>query len=277
MKEPFFDDHINSAIRFQLAAEAFKIPPSTDYPLMVSIKPPSAPKSVRRPSREPYYTRSLSSRSASSSSSYAKLSDIFDYGYLDHIRSQEHENALVFDSDSDYEDVYAPEVQEDAKAIEKQEIIAENVRSFKKLSNCDDLESEEESGLEDYSVHMLTFNVNARAQYTRPPRRSSSVSSDYFDEPTPRDDLDPLKISSHPKFAAPSCKNTFPDTILPSPSVDLEEYAEKCATDFPKPEMRSNLPPATFRKLHVVDDYGVNCQSRDLRDDFEGSQPMFVI
>ncbi|KAM9895576.1 hypothetical protein OXX69_010968 [Metschnikowia pulcherrima] len=277
MKEPFFDDHVNSAIRFQLAAEAFKIPPSTDYPLMVSIEPPSAPKSVRRPSREPYYTRTLSSRSASSSSSYAKLSDIFDYGYLDQIRSEEHENALVFDSDSDYEDVYAPEVQDDAKPMAKPGMISEKFKNSKEFSHCDDLESEDESGLEDYSVHMLTFNVNARAQYTRPPRRSSSVSSDYFDEPTPRDDLDPLKISSHPKFAAPSCKNTFPDTILPSPSVDLEEYTEKCATDFPKRETRSNLPAAGFRKMHVIDDYGINCRSRGPRDDFEGSQPMFLI
>ncbi|GEQ72331.1 hypothetical protein JCM33374_g6018 [Metschnikowia sp. JCM 33374] len=299
-KEPFFDDQISTKPRFSITAEAFKISPSTDYPLMVSAQPPSAPKSVRRPSREPYYhSNSRSSRSASStSSSYAKFSDIFDYCYLDQLRleenglasGKENENALVFESDSEYEDAQDPlGGSEDSRVAfshsgGKAPSGTKNTE-FTVTKECGHsqetaLDSDEESDLEDYSVHMLTFKVNSRAQFTRPPRSSRSSVSDFFDGPAPtsRADLDIPKTVHHPKFAAPRCRNSFVDSVLPSPQVDLETYLNRCSSILMGKEGDRKIPAARPNNCTYANDgYESHSTKNVVRDDFEVSLPAAMI
>lgn len=280
-KEPFFDENISTTPRFALSAEAFKISPSTNYPLMVSVLPPLALKAVRRPSREPYYQLDTRfSRSTSSSLlSHAKFSDIFDYRYLDQLRLEDNENALVFDSDSDYEDVHTIYDVPDKQSLKSSPTGNLGKISGSKKNNINDEkdEYEDDSDLEDYLVHMLTFKVNSRAQYTRPPRTSCSLASDYFDKPVSRADSDLPKTGQHPKFSAPKCKNTFVDSFLPLPELDLEAYLNTCSNGFYGPKWPAKIPAKIPKNSVVNDAYDANERKRGLRDDFEAPAPIPII
>lgn len=304
VKEPFFDENVTKVPRFELSADQFKILPSTDYPLMVSAQPPRAPKSVRRLSREPYYqTNSRFSRSASSALlSYAKFSDIFDYGYLDHFRSEEHENALVFDSDSDYDDECSGQAarhcdsgnqtREAQSSKNNKYSITEKIEELSPnfiesayndpvYTGSASLDSNDESDLEDYSVHMLTFRVNSHPQYTRPPRPSYSQSSDYFDRPFSRKDSDLPNTCHHPKFAAPKCKSLFVDSILPLPQKDLALYLEKCSGILFSDSMSKPTPTAAkVAKANVRflnDAFEISHKASGPYDDYELCRPQFFI
>lgn len=171
-KEPYYSDELTSKAPLKITAALFKIPLTTDLVhLTEKIETPAHRGLLRRGLMEPYYKSSRRNTNPSSLclSSYALLSDVFDY----HYRAEEHENAIASDSDTDYED-------DDVDTKE-----------------CLDSDSE----LEDYNVHFLMFKVNSSAQFTRPPRNSVSAVSDCFDATPESDYLEATR--GHPKFAAP--------------------------------------------------------------------------
>lgn len=143
---------------------------------------------------EPYYesasrrdTSAMSSKLSSKLSSYALLSDVFDYHYIDKYRLEDHENAIASDSDTDYDDI-------------DDDLANDNACHYVSDSDAD-------SELEDYKVHFLMFKVNSRAQFTRPPRTSFSSVSDNFDDTPNRDGEFAMEPTfHHPKFAAPAMK-----------------------------------------------------------------------
>lgn len=190
-KEPYYDNDLTGKKPLSLSADLLKIPPLTDYP--VSVKEPVSMPVLRTSSRtlsmEPYYrssSRRGTSTLSSKLSSYAMLSDVFDYHYLDEYRPEDHEYAIVSDSDTDYDDI-------------------EDDCSDKYCSDSD-----ADSELEDYKVHFLMFKVNSKAQFTKPPRTSfSSVSDNFDDNVTSRKDFSMVSTLEHPKFASPALNTKF--------------------------------------------------------------------
>lgn len=190
IKEPYYDIELTTKSPLRLTAELLKIPPSTDFPFSITepVNTPFLRTSLRRGSMEPYY-KSTSRRNtmtgSSKLSSYALLSDVFDYHYVDHYSLADHENAIVSDSDTDYDELD---------------------NEYGRMSDSD-----ADSDLEDYKVHFLKFKVTSRAQFTHPPHRSRSNVTDYFDErPSPKD-FSMASTSHHPEFAAPSLKPELMD------------------------------------------------------------------
>lgn len=183
-KEPYFDNVLTTKTLLLLNANLLKIPPSTDYPVSTAepVNTPRLRSSLRRGSMEPYYgssRRGTMSGSAGSSklSSYALLSDVFDYHYVDQYSQEDLENAIASDSDTDYEDLDV---------------------EYRGMSDSD-----ADSELEDYKVHFLKFKVTSRAQFTRPPHRTMSNVSDHFDDGPIHKDFSMLSIDHHTQFMAP--------------------------------------------------------------------------
>lgn len=217
IKEPYFENDLNTKKLLPLTAELLKIPPLTDFPVSAKdvANTPSLRTSLSRLSMEPYYksssrrnTGTMSSKLSSKLSSYAMLSDVFDYHYIEKYRLEEHESALASDSDTDYDDI-----------VDSND------------NHCWLSDSDADSELEDYKVHLLMFKVNSKAQFTRPPRTSFSKVSDYFDNGAASSvDFSMVSTNHHPKFAAPSLKPSMMKVeFLDYPVEDiLANYEYQC-------------------------------------------------
>lgn len=250
-KEPYFQDDLTQKYFYSPSAQLMKIQNTTDLPnlTMESVSTPRL--SLRRLSMEPYY-KSTSRRNtiASAVSSYAMLSDVFDYHYLDF---KDNEHAIASDSESDYED-------EESAVFAKRK---------PQVSTAPD-ESESDSELEDYKVHFLTFKVTSRAQYCTPPRSSTLSASDIFDDViSPKEDFSVISTLHHPDLASSAWKclirpvdylDDVPDQVLTTyeqqqqnPIAVLEQRQRKCSSV-------SVAPGATFKAA---------------RDNYEGALPRF--
>ncbi|OBA24307.1 hypothetical protein METBIDRAFT_130646 [Metschnikowia bicuspidata var. bicuspidata NRRL YB-4993] len=278
-KEPFLDDDINKYPRFILSAHHFKISSSAESFLEVNTQPPLARSTLRRLSREPYYHSNIgASRSTSSILlSYARPSDIFDYRYFDQLYLEDHEDVLVFDSDSDYGDSDYPDPNHcgtcEIDLFGKTPVRHTATLRFKsKIEHGKKLaHSNEISELGDHLVHMLTFKVNSRAQYTKPPRFWLSPSSDYFDQPQPRADLNFPTTSHHPRVAIPQCESTFVDSFLPPAQEDMSNNMNSSVGSKEKVDM----PLA--KQMLASDAYVTDHKPSTLRDDFGVATPIFII
>lgn len=257
IKEPYYDNDLTTKSPLCLTADLLKIPPSTDFPVSVSLNTPILRSSLRRGSMEPYYkTSSRRSTMAGSStlSSYALLSDVFDYHYTDHYSHADHENAIVSDSDTDYDEL--DEVHHGVS------------NSGREVSDSGhgNFESDTDSDLEDYKVHFLTFKVTSRAQFTHPPRRSQSNVSDHFDDgPAPKD-FSFVSTLHHPKFAAPPLnpRTMNVDSLDDSVAEIVANYELQCSN----PLLTSILDQNVSQKPEVVP-VGVN----EVSDLYSGVAP----
>lgn len=185
-KEPYFQDDLTHKSYYLPNAQLLKICNTIDLPNPTTESVHTPKFSLRRGSMEPYY-KSTSRRNTivSTGSSYAMLSDVFDYHHLDQTESNEH--AIASDSDTDYE--------------EGEAIVSPGKRNTR-ISMASDSDSDSE--LEDYKVHFLMFKVTSRAQYSIPPRSSSLAVSDRFDDPPLAErDYNLIPTLHHPKFTAP--------------------------------------------------------------------------
>lgn len=235
-KEPYYDNDVTQKLHICLRADHMKILPSCEFPVATAnpVKTPSLRS--RRLSMEPYYEtarrETITSTSMSSKlSSYAHLSDVFDYHYIDKLRLEDHENAIVSDSDTDYDEL------ED--------------------NECFGSDSDVDSDLEDYKVHFLMFKVNSRAQFTKPPRTSfSSVSDDFDSKPTGF----VMDSTCHPKFVAPEMKFKKTD-LLDEPVEDIvAAYNWKCNN--PLEEKVETVARAPKVSLPQVSDWYVPTSAR---------------
>lgn len=215
-KEPYYHDDVTQKSLLTLSPHLLKVPLTTDFPLIASdkLQTPSLGHSLRRGSMEPYYrnsSRRNTNPTLSSTLSSALFSDVFDYHYLDR-RMVSDDNAIASDSDTDYEDYDVVNPQKSSRGSSRNYV------------------SDSDSELEDYNVHFLTFKVNARAQFTRPPQTSMAAVSDYFDSPprSPRK-FNLLATYHHPEFLAPDMAPHQRGSTLEGPvDVLLAEYLEKC-------------------------------------------------
>lgn len=248
-REPYFQDDLTQKRFFAPNPHLLKIANTTDVPNPATEAVTTPKLSLRRLSMEPYY-KSTSRRNTlvSSGSSYAMLSDVFDYHHLD--QNVDNEHAIVSDSDTDYED------DEDSASAGK--------RCIKMMaSDCDS-----DSELEDYKVHFLTFKVTSRAQYSVPPRTSSSSVSDRFDEPSiTGTDYNLIPTLHHPKFASPPMNRSMR-------SIDyLDDTPEQILATY---ELHRNNP------LTVTEQRQIECSLTSMapeatrnpaRDNFAGAEP----
>lgn len=233
--EPYYGNEITHKTPLALTAELLKIPPSTDLPFAAidAGHTPLLKTSLRRLSMEPYYKGSSRRNTAtdkSSLSSYALLSDVFDYHYIDQYRLGEHENAIASDSDTDYEEMEERQIMSGSK------LGAANTPDLHS-----DLDSDADSELEDYKVHFLMFKVNSRAQFTRPPRTSVSTTSDWFDAYTPTNDFSLMSTYLHPKFSAPemTSKHMVVEPLDDSVESILTKYEVQCCHPLENVDSRS--------------------------------------
>lgn len=215
-KEPYFDASLTPLGPAPQNAAALKIPLSSDDPFVAKVYANPLPSLTRRrPSMEPYYTTPRGSRVTTSSlSSYAKLSDVFDYHHLEST-----EDALVSDSDYDSTDECLASV--DTKRSES----VSRMKVRPALVDLDDSDSE----LLDYKVHLLTFKVTSQAQYTRPPRTSRSRTSDCFDENPFRAGLSEFSATSQPGVQPPSFVWASATPFYELPAEQLTLYLDCCS------------------------------------------------
>lgn len=257
IKEPYYENDLTAKSPLCLTADLLKIPPSTDFPVSVSVNTPFLRNSLRRGSMEPYYnssSRRSTMAGSSTLSSYALLSDVFDYHYTDHYSPADHENAIVSDSDTDYDDL-----DDDHQGI------SDSGREGSDLGH-EIADSDADSDLEDYKVHFLTFKVTSRAQFTDPPRRTQSNVSDHFEDgPAPKD-FSFVSTLHHPKFAAPPLNpramnvGSLDDSVVEI----VANYEYQCSN----PLMTTILNQNVSQKTAVVP-VGVN----EVSDSYSGAAP----
>ncbi|EEQ38267.1 predicted protein [Clavispora lusitaniae ATCC 42720] len=215
-REPYMEDDVTYKTHFSLDQNSLKIPLTTDAPIQAPGAVNTPKFSSRKSSMEPYYkTSSRRNTITSSRSSYVMMSDVFDYHYLDQIDAEDYENAIVTDSDTDYDEEEDGDFQ---------------VRHHRKSRTWSD-ECSSDSELEDYKVHFLMFKVTSRAQYSVPPRSSSLTASDqYEDVPMKGADYSLIPTVNHPRFSSPlfhgpSCPIDFLDDPL---EKVLSTYSLQC-------------------------------------------------
>lgn len=248
-KEPYFQDELTEKSFFAPNPQLLKIPNTTDLPNPTTDAVNIPSFALRRLSMEPYY-KSTSRRNTlvSTGSSYAMLSDVFDYHYLD--QNADNEHAIVSESDTDYED------DENSVAVGK--------RNMSIMNSDGDSDSE----LEDYKVHFLTFKVTSRAQYSIPPRSSTLAVSDMFeDSPISGKDFNLIPTLHHPKFTSPPLNRSMR-------SVDyLDDTPEQILAAY---ELHRNNPLTVTEKRHIACSLNTNApgtNNQTVSDDFEGAQP----
>lgn len=206
---------------------------------------------------EPYFPQRRHSHQLSTSLSYAKLSDVFDYNYLSLLHGAANENAITSDSDTDLED----HIEELAS---KPQYVLDG--------HAECLLSDSESDLEDYKIHLLTFKVNSNAQYTRPPRNRQSSSSDYFDFRPTQGQMAFLPTAQHPDSLNAKISSLGSSQILEQPEVELNRFLRAC--EYPLAGQKASGPnrsikAAPFKNMIASDCFTVDRKGTPVSDIYE--------
>ncbi|RKP31799.1 hypothetical protein METBISCDRAFT_22073 [Metschnikowia bicuspidata] len=211
IKEPFFVDDATRKLYWTCTAEAFKISPFEEVQPKAILPPVHVP--IRKPSVEVYCGMNKRPVFISALSSYARLSDIFDYHYLPCELVDEH--AAVSDSDSEPEEV-GGDVVTPGYAVGK--------ACFRRFT----AESQARLGGNEEKLHFLTFKHNSRATCA-PIKADFSNASDRFGELDTPCVSDVLCVATRLRLAPPKC-TIKPVDLLDAPfSVQLADYLAKCA------------------------------------------------
>lgn len=268
-KEPFFGDDVTKKHRLPCTPAALKIPVSeevqpTRFEMLPQMK---AQRPARRPSMEPYFQLRPSNIS-SSLSSYAKLSDIFDYHYLplnEFGSGLVDENAIQSDSDTEPEDV-----ENISFTGTKFETVSERLR-FRRFT----AESLAQDADHDDSLHFRTFKHNSRSTGV-PKKNESAIISDYFGELKTSEEFDALSVTKYLRIEPPQYK-FHPVESLDTPSnLQLAEYLSKCSNPLTNKNCRElklglSAPTCSLARMRKTSDSfeGVQlepflCNSNDL-------------
>lgn len=268
-KEPFFVDDVTNKIRLACTPTALKIPVSEEVHFVKDFVPnvPALFRS-RRPSMEPYYQAgSRPSFNASTLSSYAKLSDIFDYHYLalSELVGATSEIAVVSDSESEAED--------------EGEVYCKERFNNTQIRRTTTGTIAPEADLKD-KLHFLTFQHNSR-KATVPSKPDSSTISDHFGELDDTSQYDAFSVAKHRRVSAPRyvCKAVEP---LDTPSnVQLLEYLTKCSNPLNsvgafQVDSKAVAPKPSIGKLRASDCYEGAPQKAFLLDAETFKKPFLI-
>lgn len=218
-REPFFVDDVTKKLRLNCTPATLKIPVSEETPSVMDFIPnvQTALFRSRRPSMEPYYqTSSRPSLSATTLSSYAKLSDIFDYHYLalsELVGDTSCEIAVVSDSESEPEDGDDEGYKTKFTGFQVRRPASESIAANTDLTD---------------KLHFLTFKHNSR-KATVPTKPDSSTTSDHFGDFNDNSQYDVLSVAKYRRVVAPYCVNKNVDYLDTPSNVQLLEYLTQCS------------------------------------------------
>lgn len=235
-KEPFFVDDVTKKTRLACTPANLKIPLSNDTQLTKFEVLPRAQLPTRRPSMEPYY-QLRPSTVLSSLSSYAQLSDIFDYHYLplsEFVAGLSDENAIMSDSDTE---------PEDDEEFEKTQMERVRFRRFTAESVTRDADNEDK-------LHFMTFKHNSRNAGV-PAKVDHSIISDHFCEVEQSPRIDVMAVPRHVPIAAPRFVSKSVEPLDTPSSVQLVEYLAKCSNPLSSERdarMEATLAPSGVSK-----------------------------
>lgn len=263
--EPFFGDDVTRKSRLSCTPSALKIPVSEEIgitkfeilPHYTGVIP------TRRPSMEPYFqSNTRQTINTSSLSSYAHLSDIFDYHYLnlsDFLDGVPDENVILSDSDTEPEDYEVHEFNGHKVSVELERA---RFRRFTTESLARDVEIDD-------ALHFLTFKHNSRSTGA-PQKGEATAVSDHFEE-LESSDANVLTVSKTLRIEPPPFTYRAVEPLDTPSNIQLAEYLAKCSNP-----LSSKITYKTSRECQAQEIS--NPQMRKACDWFEGVKtPPFLL
>lgn len=258
IKEPFFGDDVTRKSRLFCTPATLKIPLSEEIAIAKFEILPHYTGLVptRRPSMEPYFqSNTRQTINTSSLSSYAQLSDIFDYHYLnlsDFLDGVPDENVIMSDSDTEPEEC---EINELKNLKVSADLERERFRRFTAESLARDAEKDD-------ALHFLTFKHNSR-NTGAPQKGDVAAVLDHFEE-LESSDANVLTVANNLHIKPPPFTSKAVEPLDTPSNIQLAEYLAKCSNP-----LSSKSTYKTSRECQAQD--FSNAQMRIASDSFEGA------
>lgn len=256
-KEPFFGDDVSKKSRLSCTPATLKIPVSEEIAIAkLEILPHYGLIPTRRPSMEPYFhAGTRQTMNSSSLSSYAQLSDIFDYHYLnlsDFLDGVPDENVIMSDSDTEPEDGELNEYDVLKLSVEFERA---RFRRFTAESLARDVEKDD-------ALHFLTFKHNSR-NTGAPQKVDSATVYDHFEELEPSD-ANVLAVSNEFHIKPPPFSFRAVEPLDTPSHIQLSEYLAKCSNPLSS--------KADFKTIRECQNHDFsNAKLRKACDSFQGT------